>query len=180
MKAMRSLAMMMCLSLVLPFAARAQGVAHSFAELETRLKPGQTVIVTQANGRTLRGAFAELTASELRVEVPGHVEHIAYTDVQSIALREHRVTMRGPVIGGLAGLGLGIFLVEALRDCGGCGENGAIAVRAVSAVIGAAAGAALESARGQTRFLYWAPSQTIRVAPILLPSRQGLEIRIRF
>lgn len=48
-----------------PSDARAQLVARSFGELQGLVRPGETVVVTDENGRELKGKLGEISASSL-------------------------------------------------------------------------------------------------------------------
>lgn len=48
-----------------PSDARAQSVARSFGELQGLVRPGETVVVTDENGRELKGKLGEISASSL-------------------------------------------------------------------------------------------------------------------
>jgi len=50
--------------------AGAQVVATSFEELRPLVKPGDTIFVTEANGRKTRARLGELTPSSLEMLVP--------------------------------------------------------------------------------------------------------------
>ena len=53
-----------------PSPAPAQTIANSFEELQTVLKKGQTVIVTDASGQRVKGKMADVSPSSLVVLIP--------------------------------------------------------------------------------------------------------------
>lgn len=53
--------------ILLPLTAGAQTVVTSFAEVPTVVKTGDTVDLTDAKGRTLRGTIGELSRSSLEL-----------------------------------------------------------------------------------------------------------------
>src|SRR5687768_9951732 len=85
--------------LLLPLTVSAQTVVTSFTELTTVVKTGDTVDVTDAKGRTLRGTIGELSRSSLELTARKRasdgsdpfvsIGHFSATDVRQIRL-EHR------------------------------------------------------------------------------------------
>src|SRR5262245_41551290 len=64
-----ALCMSLPLAFVAPRQANAQVVATSFEELRSLVKSGDTVYVTEANGKKTRGRLGELTQSSLELLV---------------------------------------------------------------------------------------------------------------
>ena len=88
-----------------PLTSRAQEPVKAFDLLSTRLKPGDTVWVTDANGREIKGTIGELTSTALVLD-GGRTFDAAATRV----IREATSSSagKGALWGAVAGAGLGI------------------------------------------------------------------------
>jgi hypothetical protein len=173
-----SLAVMACLGLAFPSVARAQGVA-SFAGYVSQLTQGQTVVVRNLQGLGLKGRLTMISPSEIRLVVDGFPTRLTPDQVQAVGVFQRRVGFVRPLVGGTLGLIAGFIVGGAFRDCGECKAEGLPVFRALTTAIGAGAGVLIDIGRGHTHWLH-ATSKTVTIAPVLLPTRQSVTVRVRF
>lgn len=154
---------------LLPLTVTAQTVVTSFTELPTVVKTGDTVDVTDAKGRTLRGTIGELSRSSLKLTarkragdgtdpvVP--VGRLSPSDVRQIRLERRDSALNGTLIG--LAIGLGIAAIPAAGIfCNPNYEDGATAGMCASFLgmlggIGAGAGLAVDAVRVERRLIYY-------------------------
>ena len=91
--------------------------ARSFSELSARVKPGQTLLVTEAGGQEVSGELATLSASSLTLLQGGGVRNFAADTVQRVRKRGDSV-LNGALIGLGAGFGVGILSARAAEPSG--------------------------------------------------------------
>src|SRR5512139_2152636 len=97
------------ISLLLAFAlAAAQEPVRDFSQLNTRLRPGDTIWVTDAQGREVKGRILSLSTDALTLE-GGSPRSFASPDVTAIQLRRNDSLGNGALIG--LGVGGGLTLV---------------------------------------------------------------------
>lgn len=158
--------------LLLPPPAAAQTVVTSFTELPTVVKVGDTVDVTDAKGRTLRGRIGELSRSSLELTarkrapdgtdsfVP--VARFSDPDVRQIRLERRDSVLNGTLIGLAIGLGIAALPAAGIF-CNPNYEDGATAGMCASFLgilggIGAGAGVLVDAARVERRMVYYKAS----------------------
>jgi hypothetical protein len=125
-------------AMLMPVHSYAQTVASSFADLPTVLKPGQTIVVTDAAGHRTKGKFVGMRLDSLVLSVPGE-RTFAERDV--LKVKRSDPIWNGAVIGGLIIGGL------CARVCGQGldSRNRLLPVIAVNAGFGALIGAAMDA-----------------------------------
>ena len=98
-----------------PSPAPAQATANSFAELQTVLKKGQTVMVTDASGQRVKGKVAEVSPSSLVVLIP---EARTFAEGTVREIRAAGSSRNGALIGLGVGGGVGAAVILAKCDNG--------------------------------------------------------------
>jgi len=171
-------------ALCAPAVAWAQGPVTSFDQLNTRLKVGDTVWVTDAQGREVRGKILELHDASITLD--GDPETTLQGDsvrlVQRSSKSIRRAALWGLVIGAAVGAGLGI------ADSNGCSSDcmsnvplmSAALVGGIGAGVGAAVRAALPPGRKE---VYRAPGPTparLSIAPVITPRAKGVAVSFAF
>ena len=92
--------------LMLAVPVRAQEVATSFADLRDRMKPGETVYVTDLRGMTSKGRRVGLSASSLQVRIGSDTSapvSLVEGDVNNIAVQRFDSLWNGMLVGFAAG-----------------------------------------------------------------------------
>ena len=115
--------------------ARAQSVADSLAELQSSLKPGQTVTVTSRDGREMRGRVVSLSPSTLEIAQNNSTTVLTEGDIATISRRDS--PWNGMLWGLAAGAVLGAVAEKSIADYYDEGSDGSLAV------LGGAAGAGI-------------------------------------
>ena len=87
--------------------AAAQEPVKSFDQLYTRLKVGDTIWVTDAQGREVQGRVAELTPASLTLDREAAGRAFAAADVWAVRRRVDDSVLTGALIGFGTGLALG-------------------------------------------------------------------------
>ena len=173
------------ISLLLAFAlAAAQEPVREFSQLDTRLKPGDKVWVTDAQGREIKGRIVALGADVLTLDAGGSKSFSA-GDVRLVMERRHDSLASGALIGlGVGGLGTGIA-------CAASGDEGqdqwCLAAAIVYGGLGAAIGVGIDAMiPGKKLVAYRAPgapsaaSARLSIAPVITPRAKGLAVAFRF
>ena len=179
-----ALTVVLAASLAWPAPAPAQEPVRSFDQLNTRLRIGDTVWVTDTRGREVTGRISGLQDASITLAGDGSTT-LQSGSVSRIDLREKRVgraAVYGLWVGGLAGAMLVVATEgRCTSDCTGGGW-------AVGAALGAgigAGGAALVRAAlpAGRREVYRAPGAqkvAVTVAPAITPRSQGLAVSFSF
>jgi len=175
--------------LVLPALAGAQEPVKSFDQLNTRLKPGDTVYITDAQGREIKGKIREFGPSALTLD-SGTAAIFQADAVRLIVERKPRPIGRGALwglgIGAAVGIALGIAVVASCNDgdeCAGAILVGAGLFGGIGAGTGAVIGALIP---GKKQAVYRAPgaagasSARFSLAPVITPARKGVAVSVRF
>ena len=103
-------------ALCVPALAAAQGPVTSFSQLGDRLKPGDTVWITDAAGREIQGTIGSITTGAITLKDAGQPVFDA-DDVSRVRRRNPaRGTWTGAAIGAIAGLGAGIAVCAAYPE----------------------------------------------------------------
>jgi len=164
---------------------RTQRAARSFDELRALLEPGDTVAVTDAAGRDLRGRVVALS-SLLALLVDGRQLDLRESDVRIIERRGDSLKN-----GALRGLSVGLGLYVALFATGfafyGPPEAddwpALIGAAVGAAAMGVGVGAGIDAMVRGWRVVYESPSRSstkIVVSPILDRARRGVRLAWQF
>ena len=171
------------ISLLLAVAlAAAQEPVRDFTQLNTRLRPGDTIWVTDAQGREVKGRIAAIGADALTLE-GGSGRTLGATDVATIRLRGIDTLRSGALIGLGVGAGTGLLLCAAADASGSDWAWCAVTVGAVGAGIGVGIDALTP---GRKLVAYRAPgaaggpSARLSVAPVLTPRTKGMAVSFSF
>ena len=158
-----------------PSPAPAQTIAYSFEELQTVLKKGQTVIVTDASGQRVKGKLADVSPSSLVVFIP---EARTFAEGTVTEIRATDPVWNGALIGAAIGTGLAVW--DYLIDPS---EPGNAAIFTVAIGLGTALGAGIDALVNRAgKAVYVSPRQTrrLRISPVLGKDRQGALVSVRF
>jgi hypothetical protein len=161
---------------VLPALAAAQEPVTSFGQLNTRVKVGDTVYVTDVQGREVKGRVFELHDASITLDGDGQPTFRG-DDVRLVRRRTKSVGSTA-VMGAILVGAVGYILPE---DFEGAKTYGLILGAATGAALGAGIRAALPAGR---RDVYRAPgagpSARLSVAPIVTPRAKGVAIAVSF
>jgi hypothetical protein len=194
----------LAVALTAPGLASAQEPVKSFDQLNTRLKPGDTVWVTDAQGRELKGHVVELTPSSLVLD-GRPPRSFGAGDVRAVKERAGSSIGKGALWGTLAGAGYGLVLalVNPREYAGYCSPEdppdcfpppgtrppvdwwSVPAAAGLGAGLGAMVGALLP---GTTREVYVAGGGADRsgsdvrmsIAPVVTPRAMGVTVSFAF
>jgi hypothetical protein len=184
-----AIAPIVALAAVLRLAAPAvaQEPVRSFDLLDTRLKPGDTVWLTDAEGREVKGTVRGLSAGSLRLKTDGADREFSASGVQAIRAQRRDSLKNGVLIGALVGLAGGAAACLANPECSG--DEAAAGVTVGLGIMGAAAGAGIgalvdAAVKGPKLLVYRAPGTPgqarLSVAPMIGPRAKGVAVRFTF
>jgi hypothetical protein len=172
-----------------PAPAAAQEPVTSFGQLNTRLKVGDTIWVTDAQGRETEGKIGILSPDALTIEADGS-RAFAARDVRIIRDRQRDSLKNGTLIG--LGVGGSLALTWCLAAVASddpsispgveCFE-GAVVFGGVGTLFGLFIDA---SSPGKMRVAYRAPGAAgpaharLSMAPVITPRAKGLRLSIAF
>jgi len=170
------------LIVLLPAVSAAQEPVKSFDQLDTRLKAGDTVWVTDARGREVRGQIQSLSPDALTLNAGGS-RTFGAGDVRVIHERQHDSLKNGALIGGCV-LG-GLVLFGCLATSGREESATCAGAAAFNGVIGAAIGAGIDAAiKGPKLVVYRAPgassSARLSLTPVITSRTKGVVLSYSF
>jgi hypothetical protein len=166
------------LIVLLPVVAAAQEPVKSFDQLETRLKVGDTVWVTDAQGREVKGKIRDLSATSLLLDAGGSPQGLEAARVSTIRVQQPDSLKNGALIGLVAGAVAGPLVAAAMCE----GEAGCVLLFGGA---GVGIGVAIDAARGGKKVLaYRAPgasgSARLSIAPVITPRTKGVALSYSF
>ena len=167
-----------------PRVAAAQEPVASFDQLNTRLKPGDTIWVTDAQGREVKGKIVDVAPGVLTLKADGAKTYTS-GDVNLIRERQHDSLANGTLIGlGVGGLGVGL---ACLASVDGDEKGWCLAAALVYGGVGAAVGLGIDAMiPGKKLVAYRAPrtpgsSQSrLSIAPVITPRAKGMAVAFSF
>jgi len=176
-------ALVLVASVLLPAPCAAQEPVREFAQLDTRLKPGDTVWVTDARGREVKGRIVSIRSDELALESDAAIAFPAGS-VRLVREREDDSVWKGTIIGGAVGAALGLSF-------GGFSGSwrwsdaaaGAVMFGGIFAGVGLAVDALIP---GKKIVVYRGPAAAARpsahfaVAPVVTPRAKGAAVSFAF
>jgi hypothetical protein len=175
----------------LPGVGWAQAPVTSFDEVSTRLKVADNVKVTDTAGRKVQGYIRDLSPSGITVQTAestgsgvSSVGEVVFpaAAVKTIELRQRDSLKNGTWIG--FGIGAGLGLIGSLGACtDGCSGTTLLALPLLAgefALIGMGIDALIKRDVLVYRASSSPPTARISIAPILLPTRQGVAVRVIF
>ena len=178
------LAILACFLLAfLPTLSAAQEPVQSFDQLNTRLKVGDTVWVTDAEGREVKGNIRSIDAASLSLDGAAGPTFRA-GDALTIAERRPDPLKNGTLIGLVVGLGAGLALVAGICANGDC-QGSPVGASLFYAGIGAGIGAGVDAAiPGRRQIVYRAgmvtPSARLSLAPVITPRTKAVAVTYSF
>jgi hypothetical protein len=181
---LRPIAILTLALLALPTLAAAQEPVRDFTQLNTRLRPGDTIWVTDAQGREVKGRITALGADALTLEGGGG-RTFGAPDVATIAVRRNDSLGNGALIGlAVGGLGTG---VACLTTAEGQDQEWCVLVAAVYGGLGSAIGVGIDAMiPGKKLVAYRAPGSAGRpqarlsIAPVITPRAKGVAVAFSF
>jgi len=171
------------ISLLLAVAlAAAQEPVRDFAQLNTRLRPGDTIWVTDAQGREIKGRIQTLSPDAVVLKGNGD-RTFGAADVTTIRLRGID-TLRS---GALIGLGVGAASGLALCAAGDATGSDWAWCGAIFGAIGAGIGVGIDALTPGRKILAYrapgaagAPSARLSIAPVVTPRARGVAVLVVF
>lgn len=161
---------------------QAQGVASTLRELQLLVRPGETVTVTDAQGREVKGEIQTLSPSQLVLADPtGRHE---WTEIDLVSIRQRKSDSLGNgALWGLA-VGAGSALVAGLSTAEGSDEDWVWVAVAFYGGVGAGIGVGIDAMIRKEYVIFQPPSvpprTEVRLVPLLTPKHQGLLVSVTF
>ena len=160
--------------------------AATLADLQGRVKAGETLNVTDATGASFKGKLADLSSASLSLTYKGTRKEFLARDIREIRRREPDHLLNGTLIGLGAGIGGGLLSIPI--TCGPsdreCGTIVGLVFVPIGAAAGAVTGALIDGMIARSTTVYAAPSSRPRAAissvPIAHRRRRGFALSIRF
>ncbi len=164
----------------------AQQPAGRFGELQSILRIGDAVRVTDSRGETVHGRVAGVSATSISVTVDGRQRDLPEATIREVGRRRPDLWWNGVLIGTAIGAGVGAVTKE--RNCGStdCGEGGLVdpGLYVFGAVIGAGTGALVDHfiRKFDTVFANspTASARNLRLSAILWNRTKGVLVSVMF
>lgn len=172
-------------------------MATSFEELRSLVKSGETIHLTDANGRTIRGRIGDLSDSSLEVltrditpdgrEIFVPQRRLSESEVRQILVQRSDPVWKGTLIGLAAAAWPAATVIaygsQATRDNYANGEA-MVATGVVLFGVGAGIGAWIDAAIKERTLVYYRspnqPSRTVQIVPRVTKSAAGIQLSLRF
>jgi hypothetical protein len=161
---------------LVPSTLQAQSVAHSFDELRHSARVGQTVVVTDVNGGSVRGTLTELSGAELVLLTP---ERHVLTQQDVARVRRTDSVWNGVAIGAGVGVGVAILGGVATKGSDSTYTWGYILSWALPAG-GAVGGWLVDRSLMKTLYAAEPSSAKVSVSPLLASGALGALLSIRY
>ena len=190
---MIGIATIVAMGIVLPGAASAQEAARTFGELNSRVRSGETVDVTDTSGRTIRGVLRAITTDAIVIERSSVSVSFAGDQVERVRVRRRDSLWNG-ILGGLAagaagGALLGLTAQESDPSpqctffCDGFFSTGQLVVMgmALGAAAGMGVGAAVDALRRERRLVYERVNaeRRVTITPVAGARAAGIAVVVR-
>jgi hypothetical protein len=169
---------------LMPRAALAQPPARSFAELQSILKSGDDVQITDNSGTRTRGKVADVSMNSLGLTVDGRRRDLPEPTIREIKKRRPDSRWNGTLIGAAIGTAAGAFAKA--HNCGAtdCGEGGLVdpGFYFIGAAAGAGAGALVDGAirKFDTVFAAAPAAPRFSLSVVLSRNVKGFELSVAF
>jgi hypothetical protein len=156
---------------------------ESFTDLQSTLRPGDTVDLTDASGAKTRGSVTGVQPSTLRLAVAGIEREWAASEVREVRRRGDSVkngaiigAVAGGVVGGIGGWALGsLFVNEGASFAGPF-----LTVLALGAGGGAGIGAGVDALIPGRTLVYRQTNRALTVSPLVSRDARGVHVAFRF
>ena len=164
-------------------------VATTFAELEPRMKRGQTIYLTTAGGSERKGILESLSAGGAQVRISGTAVQVAERDTVRISVAEPlwQGALVGAVVGGFMGgaaqqVGEGTGCILSMNpDCNAGGTP--VLGMLMGAGLGSGVGAGIDALVWRRKRIFAAPQTTrlrLELSPIAGRRTKGLQVTASF
>ena len=170
-----------------PSMARAQDPVRVFEQLDTRLKPGDTIWVTDLSGREIKGKLRKLSSTSLLLDAGGAPQDFQAARVGTVRLQTTDSLKNGVLWGALTGFGAGWLSCAANPECAedDGGSRMSVAFGILGAAVGAGIGAAIDAAiKGPKLVVYRGvgpqAASRLLLSPIVTARRQGVRLSFSF
>jgi hypothetical protein len=176
-------ALVLAALVLLPARCGAQEPVRNFSQLNTRLKPGDTVWVTDGHGREVKGKIQTLSPDTVALK-GDRARAFAGRDVSLIRQRQPDGIWNGALIG--LGVGGGLAAAGCVAESG-YSDSFCPAYILLYPAMGLGIGAAIDALiPGKKIVAYRAPdssgaaSARLSVAPVLMPRHKGVAVALSF
>jgi len=169
--------------------AMAQESAGPFERLVTVLKPGDTVVITDANGHRTAGRLREISAAVVELQDPdgyARADRLRFTgdDVRQIRFERHDSVLNGTLIGFAAGAAPGIIFIASRKNGSDPIQDAGIAasIVLVPGAMAAGVGALMDALFFEHRIVYrsTSPRSRLNISPWVAESGKGFQVSLRF
>ena len=159
-------------------AATAQS-ARNADGLQTTLRPGMTVWITDSSGREEKTRIEGITAGVVTTTTDGQIRRLRTADVMRVRARQSDSLLNGALIGAGAAVASGLFLCNLTEPWENCRDDVGPMLRI--GAIGAGVGIGIDALiRGRKTIYEGAQGTRLHAAPILASRAKGLQIALSF
>ena len=170
--------------LCLTASAMAQEPVRSFDQLNTRLKPGDTIWITDAQGREVKGKIVDLAPGAVTVKADASRTY-GPADVNLIHERRPDSLKNGALIGLGVGGGLALGLCLAAEPIEG--DGACVLAAGIYGGVGAAIGVGIDALIPGKKIVAYrapgpagAPPARVSFAPVVTPRAKGVAVSFAF
>ena len=162
--------------------AGAAAAQESFTDLQSKVRTGDQVSVTDDSGNQIRGTVEHI-GSTIRLSIGGVAREWTPQQVREVRRRGDSVKNGlkiGILSGAAAGAVLGLGVASLVQNEGGDGGAAFAGLTFLGIGMGAGVGVGLDAAIIGSTVVYRRPARTVSVGPLLSPGAQGIRVAMRF
>lgn len=177
---LKRLALFLVFSVSTGSAAVAQTPQAVQRDLQTTLRPGMTVWITDALGREEKAQIVDVSADIVTSRVGDEVRRRRADDVMQVSVRRSDSLLNGALIGAGAAVASGLFLCRLTEPWENCRDD--VGPMLKIGAIGAGIGIGIDALFRQRTTIYGAGpgSRQVRIAPIVARRAGGLQVSLSF
>jgi hypothetical protein len=156
--------------------------ATSFEQLQVLVKPGDTVVVIDKEGKPTKGKIRSISRESLQLASGGNIREFLQRDTVEVKKRKADSLANGAIIGAAAGGTLAALGATVACNESHCNGGEVAGLVAIYAGLGAGIGAGLDALIKPRRTIYRSSGQTagLQVAPVLVGGRRGIALQWSF
>ena len=159
--------------------------ATSFEQLRVLVKPGDTIVVRDDHGQSIKGKIQSLTSTTLEIADKGQIREFTPNGILDISQRRSDSLANGAGAGALAGGLVGTLgVIAGCRESTGCNAGIGAAAIGIYAGLGAGVGVLIDALVTHRQTIYAGPKASVLrrldMKPIVTKDRKGAAVAFSF
>jgi hypothetical protein len=176
---LKNIALLIVFSASTSAAALAQTPQGATSNLETLLRPGMTVWITDTSGREEKTRIQGVSGAVITATADGDIRRFDTADVTRVRVRESDSLLNGALIGAGTAVATGLFMCSLMEPWENCRDDVGpmLQIGAIGAGIGIGVDALI---RGRRTIYEGGKTSSLQAGFIVGPQTKGVRVSIRF